>query len=61
MIVAVLHQSVDVLEESKILMKRNNILLNIKQYINEFLDPSKLSYVDDLTINDPIKFLNIDY
>ena len=61
MIVSVLHQSVDVLEESKILMKRNNILLNIKQYINEFLDPRKLSYVDDLIINDPIKFLNNDY
>ena len=59
-IVAVLlDQSVDILEESKILTKRNNILLKVKQYIDEFLDPGKASYADNLTVNEALKFLNV--
>ena len=51
--------SVNILEKSKILIKRNNILLKVKQYIDEFLDPNKASYVDNLTANEALKFLNI--
>ena len=31
----------------------------MKQYIDEFLDPSKTSYVDNLTTNKAFKVLNI--
>ena len=31
----------------------------VKQYINEFLYPSKASYVDNLTVNEALRFLNI--
>ena len=59
-IVAVpLGQSVDMLEESKTLTKRHNILLKVKQYNDEFLDLSNTSYVDNLTVNEALKFLNI--
>ena len=59
-IVAVpLDQSVDILENSRILTKCNNILLKVKQYLDEFLDPSKASYVHNLTISEALKFLNI--
>ena len=52
-------KSVYILEKSKILTKRNNILLKVKQYIDEFLDPSKASSVDNLIVNETLKFLNI--
>ena len=59
-IVAVpLNQSVDILEKSKILTKCNNILLKVKQYIDEFLDPGKASYVNNLTVNEALKLLYI--
>ena len=59
-IVAVpLDQSVDILEKSKNLIKRNNILSKVKQYMDEFLDPSKASYLDNLTVNEAFKSLNI--
>ena len=54
-----LDQSVDILEKSKILAKRANNLSKAKQYIDEFLDPSKASYVDDLTVDQTLKFINI--
>ena len=31
----------------------------LKHYIDEFLDPSKVCYVDNLTVNEALKFLNI--
>ena len=34
-------------------------MLKVKQYIDQFLDPSKASYVDNLTANEALKFLNI--
>ena len=59
-IVAVpLGQSVDMLEESKTLTKRHNILLKVKKYIDEFLDLSNTSYVDNLTVSEALIFLNI--
>ena len=51
-----LDQSVDTLEKSKILTKRNNILLKVKQYIDKFLDPSKASWVDKMTVSEALKF-----
>ena len=59
-IVAVpLDQSVHIFENSKNLIKRDNILSKVKQYINEFLDPGKISYLDNLTVNEALKLLNI--
>ena len=52
-------QSVDILEKSKILGKRNNLLSKVKHYIDEILDPVKAYYVDSLTVNEALKFLNI--
>ena len=54
-----LDESVDILEKSKILAKRANILSKVEQYIDEFLDPSKASYDDNLTVDQTLKFLNI--
>ena len=34
-------------------------MLKVKQYTDKFLDPSKASYVDNLTVNEALKFLNI--
>ena len=31
----------------------------VKRYIEEFLDPGKTSYVDNLTVNEALKLLNI--
>ena len=46
-------------EKSKILTKCNSILLKVKQYIDKFLVQSKGSYVDNLKVNEALKFLNI--
>ena len=54
-----LDQSVDILEKSKVLTKRINILSKLKLYIDEFLDPSKASYVNNLIVYEALKFLNI--
>lgn len=60
-IVAVLlDQSVDILEKSKNVTKIHNIVSKVKQYIDEFLDPSKASYVDNLTLKFVIVF-EVDY
>ena len=64
MVAVPIDQSVDILEKSKILTKRNNTLLKVKQYIDKFLDRSKASYADNLTVNEALKFLNnpkVDY
>ena len=59
-IVAVpLIESIDILEKSEILAKRNNILSKVKQYIDEFLDPSKSSFIDNLRVEEVLLFLNI--
>ena len=47
------------MEKSKVLAKHTNILSKVKQYIDELLDPSKASYVDHLTVDQTLKFLNI--
>ena len=54
-----LDKSVEILEKSEMLAKCHNILLKVKEYIDEFLDPSKASYVDNLTVNKTLKFCNI--
>ena len=46
-----LDQTVDILGWSSILTKRNNTLQKVKQYIDEFSDPIKTSYVNNLTEN----------
>ena len=50
-------QFIDISEKWKISTKRNNILSKVKQHIDEFLDPSQASYVDNLTVNKALKFL----
>ena len=47
------------LEKSKMLTKRSKTLLKVKQYLDEFVDLSKASYVDNLTVSEALKFLNI--
>ena len=54
-----LDQPVYKLEKSKALIKYKNILSKVKQYIDELLDPSKAPYVDNVTVNEVLKFLNI--
>ena len=58
-VAAPLDQPVDILEDSKILAKRTNISSKVKQYIDEFLNPGKASSVDNLTVDETLKFLNI--
>ena len=53
-----LDQFVNILEKSKILAKHDNILSKVKQYRDEFLDPSKASHVDNLTVDQTL--VNID-
>ena len=35
------------------------LLSKVKEYIDEFLDPKNRSYVDNLTVNEALKFFNI--
>ena len=59
LLAVLLDQSVDMLEKSKILTKHNNILSKVKQYIDEFLDPSKVFYINNFTADGALTFLNI--
>ena len=54
-----LDQSVGILQKSKMLTKSNDILSKVKQYIDKFLDRSKASYVNNSTVDEALKFLNI--
>ena len=46
-------------EKYEMLKKRENILMQVQDYIDSFLNPNKDSYVENTTIDDVLKLLEI--
>ena len=54
-----LSSSMPINARSEALAKRNAILSKVKEYIDEFLDPSKPTYVSNVSIEDILISLEI--